>query len=197
MVSSCLSPPISNVTVFAALAVLLATASVADPIGSVQVYLTPDEALAKVHPGSRLERQTVALSADLQKALDQRAGRPFAGDSVSVYIARDSTDSVTGYAVIGDQIGKYRPITYIVAADTAFRTTGVAILVYRESRGGEVRRKRFLRQYRGKDSGDPVRINRDIVNITGATMSVRALNAGVRASLLLFEELYRPPTDER
>ena len=71
----------------------------------------------------------------------------------------------------------------------------MAILVYRESRGGEVRRQRFLRQYRGKDGRDPIRINRDIINITGATMSVRALNTGVRKSLSLLEETFDESAD--
>ena len=48
---------------------------------------------------------------------------------------------------------------------------GVEVLVYRESRGSEVRRSRFLRQYRGKDAGDPVRTNRDIINVAGHRLS--------------------------
>ena len=74
-----------------------------------------------------------------------------------------------------------------------FKIGGAAILVYRESRGGEVRRSRFLRQYRGKSSADPIRINRDIINITGATLSVRALNTGIKKQLVLVEAFYGQP----
>jgi hypothetical protein len=49
-----------------------------------------------------------------------------------------------------------------------------------------------LRQYRGKSSADPIRINRDIVNISGATMSVQALNFSVRKLLYLTQALYAP-----
>ncbi len=66
----------------------------------------------------------------------------------------------------------------------------VEILVYRESKGSEVRRKRFNAQYEGKTSLDPIRINKDIINVTGATMSVRSVSAGVKRALVLAEEFY-------
>jgi hypothetical protein len=65
----------------------------------------------------------------------------------------------------------------------------VEILVYRESRGGEVRHTRFLRQYRGKTDDDPVRTNRDILNVAGATLSVTALNHGVKRVLAVLSLL--------
>jgi hypothetical protein len=66
--------------------------------------------------------------------------------------------------------------------------------VYRESRGSEVRKKRFNYQYQGKTPYHPIRINRDIINISGATMSVRSMSAGVKRVLVLVEELYLKPT---
>src|SRR3989441_6153688 len=42
----------------------------------------------------------------------------------------------------------------------------------------EVKEKRFLRQFRGKTAGDPIRINQDILNYTGATLSSKALARG-------------------
>ena len=101
------------------------------------------------------------------------------------------------YAALTEEVGKYRPITFMVGVGTDLSIQEVAVLVYRESRGGEVRRTRFLRQYRGKDGEDPIRIDRDIINITGATLSVRALNYGVRKTLALTELIYRDPLTSR
>jgi hypothetical protein len=64
-------------------------------------------------------------------------------------------------------------------------------MVYREDRGDEVGHRRFLRQYRGKRLSDPIRTHRDIVNVTGATISVQSLNRGVRRALATAEVLYR------
>ena len=165
----------------------------AEQIGSVRVYLTPEQARAGAFvQAANFDERMIAVSPMLQTKLRERGVRPFVGDSVAVYIAHDSTGAPVGYAIIGEEIGKYRPLTFLVATNLQLQVTSVAILVYRESRGGEVRRRRFLRQYRGKDGEDPIRINRDIINITGATLSVRALNTGVRKSLLLLEEAFDP-----
>ncbi|MCB9773359.1 MAG: FMN-binding protein [Nitrospiraceae bacterium] len=43
---------------------------------------------------------------------------------------------------------------------------------------------------KGKNAEDPIRINRDIINISGATMSVRSMSAGVKRALVLAHELY-------
>jgi len=50
--------------------------------------------------------------------------------------------------------------------------------------------KRFNYQYEGKTTQDPIRINKDIINITGATMSVRSVSAGVKRALVLVEEFF-------
>jgi len=92
--------------------------------------------------------------------------------------------------VIQETIGKHRPITYMVGVSPDGRVTSVEILVYRESKGNEVRMKRFNYQYEGKTTQDPIRINKDIINITGATMSVRSVSAGVKRALVLVEEFF-------
>jgi hypothetical protein len=91
--------------------------------------------------------------------------------------------------MIAEEVGKYRPITFMVGTTPERAVRNVEVLIYRESRGGEVRRSRFLNQYRGKSAGDPIRTNRDILNIAGATLSVNALNHGVKRVLLTLELL--------
>jgi hypothetical protein len=69
----------------------------------------------------------------------------------------------------------------------------VELMVFREARGSEVGRKRFNSQYEGKTVLDPIRINKDIINISGATMSVRSISAGVKRVLVLIDEFYLKP----
>jgi hypothetical protein len=61
---------------------------------------------------------------------------------------------------------------------------------YRESRGGEVREQRFLRQFRGKRERDAIQVNNDIVNYTGATLSSQAIARGVKKALALAHLFY-------
>ena len=165
----------------------------ADEIGSIQVFLTPDEGRDKLFPEAvEFVHEVRYLDAAAKQRLTAELGRGFADDSLDVYLAYGEGRALQGYAIVSEEIGKFRPITFMVGIDSQFAMQGAAILVYRESRGGQVRQSRFLRQYRGKSLRDPIRINRDIVNITGATLSVRSLNFGVRKLLALTEHFYRP-----
>ena len=179
-----------TITVFIA---LLAGTAGADEIGSIQVYLTAEQGRDKLFPdAAEFVREVRHLDAAAKQRLTTDLGRAFADDSLEVYLAYGEGRVFQGYAIVSEEIGKFRPITFMVALDPEFAVAGAAVLVYRESRGGQVRQSRFLRQYRGKSLEDPIRINRDIVNITGATLSVRSLNFGVRKLLALTEHFYEP-----
>lgn len=164
-----------------------------EEIGQIQVSLTSEAGRRQLFPEAHaFFRQQRAISAEVGAALGRALGRDLGMDSLEVYLACDLHNQVLGYAVVAEEIGKYRPITFMVGVTPRFTVREVAVMVYRESRGGEVRRSRFLSQYRGKGLRDPLLLNRDIVNISGATLSVRALNVGVRKALLLLEALYGP-----
>lgn len=160
-------------------------------IGDVQVYLTPAEALGEIFPGAAaVDTVTALLTPEEARDLHRRLGAAVPSDTVTVLAPRDGDGARLGYAVVAEEIGKYRPITFLVGTGPDLRVRDVEVLVYRESRGGEVRRERFLHQYRGKGADDPVRTNRDILNVAGATLSVNALNHGVKrvlATLALLE----------
>ena len=66
-------------------------------------------------------------------------------------------------------------------------------MVYRERRGDGVKRQRFLQQFNGKSSKDPIEVNSDIVHITGSTISSWSMAAGVRKAVVLLEELVIKP----
>jgi len=164
-----------------------------EEIGHVEVYLTEDEAAKLMFPDSeRIRKDTLRLTPEQKRLVESRIGWKFPEDSFEVFIGE--TNGVTvGYAIIQNTIGKYRPITYMVGVDPNGHVMNFEVLVYRESRGNEIRRKRFNYQYEGKTVGDPIRINKDIINITGATMSVRSSSAGVKRVLVLVDEFYLKP----
>src|SRR2546426_8892367 len=89
----------------------------------------------------------------------------------------ETNGKIDGYAVIQETIGKHRPITYLVGVTPDGKVSDIEVLVYRESKGSEVRMKRFNSHYEGKTVLEPIRINKDIINITGATVSVRSVSA--------------------
>jgi len=162
------------------------------PDGSeaVTVYLTLQQALEKAFPKADTTwSESWVPSPDERNAIQRRLGWRLEEEEFTLYQGRKG-DAHLGYAVVGEQVGLYKPITFLVKVQADATVEAVWVMVYRESRGGEVQRQRFLRQYKGKDSKDPIRVNRDIIGITGATLSVRALNAGVKKILIALVEGY-------
>ncbi len=158
-----------------------------------EVYLTEEDALKLMFPTSeRIRQETLSLNPDQKKIVEDRIGWRFPEESFPMYIG-ETGKKIDGYALVQHTIGKHKPMTYMVGVDADGNVTNVELLIFRESRGSEVRTKRFNSQYEGKTVLDPVRINRDIINISGATMSVRSMSAGVKRMLVLVDEFYLKP----
>jgi hypothetical protein len=142
----------------------LALACAAAPAQSAQ-YLSVEEA-----------QRTLFPDADAFAATPVRGQRAWAASRSGVLL---------GHVMVDEVIGKHELITYAlgVGADGAVRN--VEIMDYRESRGGEVRDPRWRAQFKGKRSGSPLRLEEDIQNISGATLSCRHITEGVRRLLAL------------
>ncbi len=156
----------------------------------IQVFLTPEQALEKMFPDcDEILRDEIILTDEEKSAVEGRLRRKIYEPGFVVFIGREDGE-IRGYAIITEEIGKFHPFTVIVAVEPNGKIKDLAVLVYRESRGGEVVRRRFLHQFIGKSVRSPIRINRDIINITGATMSVVMLCKGVKKVLGVVDEFY-------
>ena len=164
-----------------------------EELGSIDVYLSEEQALKLLFPKSQQVRaEELKLTPEQKARIQERIGWKFPEESFKAFKA-ENNGKVDGYAVVQETIGKHRPITYIVGVTPDGKVSDIEVLVYRESKGSEVRMKRFNFQYEGKTALDPIRINKDIINITGATMSVRSVSAVVKRALVLVEEFYLKP----
>ena len=158
-----------------------------------EVFMTEDEAVKIMLPKSeRVRKAVIRLSQEKKDVVEQRIGWKFPEESFDVYIG-ETGDKVDGYAMVHNTIGKHKHMTYMVGVDNEGACTDVELLVFREAKGSDVGRKRFNAQYEGKTVSDPIRINKDILNISGATMSVRSISAGVKRVLVLVDEFYLKP----
>ena len=165
----------------------------AEELGHLEVYFTEEEAAKVMFPDSKnIRKETLPLTPEQKTLVQERIGWRFPEDSFTVYIG-ETNGKTDGYAIVQNTIGKHRPITYMVGVDAEGEVTNFEVLIYREARGNEIATKRFNFQYQGKDVRDPIRINRDIINISGATMSVRSASAGVKRVLVLVDEFYLKP----
>ena len=158
-----------------------------------EVFMSEDEGVKTMFPKSeRVRKDLIKLNAERKTQIEDRIGWKFPEEEFEVYIGETGT-RVDGYAMVQNTIGKHKPMTYMVGVDGQGSVSDIELLVFRESRGSEIRQKRFNSQYEGKTVLDPVRINKDIINISGATMSVRSMSAGIKRVLVLVDEFYLKP----
>ena len=83
-----------------------------------------------------------------------------------------------------DEIGKNKPITTGIVIDKG-RIEQIRVLVFRESRGWEVRHDFFTKQFEQIELTQEDELSSNIDNISGATLSVRAITKQARVALLL------------
>jgi len=138
-------------------------------------FPTQEEALKSFFPGADAITKELGLVAE-PDGLKLRRGRT--PRHLFRHVARKD-GAVLGYAVVSEVMGKARPITYMLAVDAAGEVLGIEVLAYRESHGGEIGRAVFRRQFEGKDAASKLKLDDDIRNIAGATISCRAVTDGV------------------
>lgn len=156
------------------------------------VYLTEEEAYRWAFPDAdRHEPVAVDLSPAEREALARDLGRPEPPGSAR-FQRFWKGKTLLGHALVQEVMGKHEPITFITALGPDGKVLKVAVMVYRESRGGEVAQERWLKQFAGKHASDPLRVGRDVFNYAGATLSSNALAGGVKRALRL-AALLPPP----
>ncbi len=142
------------------------------------VYQQPEdfirEAFAGRPPAPRLLWLTVPMQAEIRRILghdyQQRRVRYWRMGARSAWVL--------------EEIGKEEPITTgFVIKDGRIEQTKV--LIYRESRGDEVRYPRFTGQFRDAGLAAGNELDRTIDVISGATLSVSALTRLARLALYL------------
>lgn len=156
----------------------------------IQVFLEEKDALARIFSGcDEIETEFLLLSPKGSEFLKGLLKRQDLETSFQIYLGK-RRGVVDRYAIITEEMGCFHPITWILSTDTKGKIFDIAVMVYRETRGHEVSRKRFLKQFEGKSYNDPFSTNKDIIKITGATVSVHAVCRGVKKMLTVINEFY-------
>lgn len=87
-----------------------------------------------------------------------------------------------------DEIGKEQPITVGIVISNG-KIERIKVLVFRESRGDEIRHPFFIKQYFKAALTEQYQLDQSIDGISGATLSVRALTKLARLALYLSQQI--------
>lgn len=144
------------------------------------VYEDSESFVAAAFAGSPPAPKALWIDAELREALHAVLGHQPKGLRIRYWGQNGRT------AWVLDEIGKHRPITGGVIIDHG-AIEDIRVLVFRESRGWEIRHAFFTRQFRNARLTPTGQLTEPIDGITGATLSVRAMQRIAKAALLLHE----------
>ncbi len=142
------------------------------------VYQSQQDFLQEVFAGDPPPPSVLWLRDGIRTTSTEILGHPYPGLRIRYWIQGDRT------AWILEETGKEKPITVglVVNAQVMER---VRVLAFRESRGWEVRYPFFTDQFKGIGLTHGNGLDRPVDGISGATLSVRALEKLARLALYL------------
>lgn len=141
------------------------------------VYQQPDEFVKEAF-GEQPKAQVIWLDKTLRQAIEDILQHPYHGHRIRYWQHGDRT------LWILDEIGKTKPITTGIIINK-HQIERIKVLVFRESRGWEVKHAFFTNQFKQASLNGDHNLDRNIDGISGATLSVRALTRLARVALLL------------
>ncbi len=128
------------------------------------------------------------IPADKKSAIEKRCRQRFYRGKVYVWEIRFE-NAPPSIAVLDNVPGKAMPITFMVIFDWDGAVRFVDIIKYRESIGGAVANRRWLRQFEGWRAASQELLKNKIDGLSGATISANSIIAGVQKLALLFPEI--------
>lgn len=154
-------------------------------------YLTVEAAQKLMFPAaSAFVDRSVTFTPDQRRAIGRLSGVPVQQRSQAIWEARNGNTRF-GWLIVDRVLGKHELITYAVALDPGGAVLSVEILDYRETYGGEIRDARWRHQFVGKRQGAALKLDGDIKNISGATLSCRHVTDGVKRLLATYDLLLK------
>ena len=141
-------------------------------------YLSPAAFLQEAFDGDEPDTSMIWLTGEKGDAVKEILGHSPRSLRVRYWQQGERT------AWILDEIGREKPITAGFVIESGVMKQ-VRVLVFRESRGWEVRHEFFTEQFDDATLEDDRQLDRSIDNITGATMSVSAMKRMARVALYL------------
>jgi Na+-transporting NADH:ubiquinone oxidoreductase subunit NqrC len=151
-------------------------------VSYADVYMSEDQAAAEFFPGINMQAQNIDLTPEDVRSIQSSSGERVLSPHVRVWMGPD------GEAVFIDRVlGKHEFITYALAVTHDGKVKGVEVLQYNETYGYQIRNADWRQQFIGKDSSDKLKVEKDIVNISGATLSCVHVTNGIRRVLKTFD----------
>src|SRR5262245_45155234 len=149
-------------------------------------YLSVEQAQAAMFPSQQLSALGVTLTPEQARTIEKRSGVRVRELRMRVWRAEGG-----GWFFVDEVLGKHEFITWALGLNADGSVHQIEILEYRETYGSEIRNAKWRAQFTGKRDGAPLKLDADIKNISGATLSCRHITDGVKRLLAIYELVFK------
>jgi Na+-translocating ferredoxin:NAD+ oxidoreductase RnfG subunit len=150
--------------------------------GIANSYASVEQAQQTIFPGAIFTPIRATLTSEQQKEIESRSKTHVRSRDLIAWKV-----SGGGFFLVDEVIGKHEYITYAVGLTANGLVKQIEILDYRETYGYQVAEPGWRQQFVGKGVQSPLQLDRDIHNISGATLSSRHITEGVRRLLATYD----------
>jgi Na+-translocating ferredoxin:NAD+ oxidoreductase RnfG subunit len=146
------------------------------------VYLSVEQAQAVLFPGATFQPDTRTLTEEQAKAIARASGVDVRNRQLKAWRA-----STGGWFIVDEVVGKHEYIPFALALDDKGAVKGIEILEYREAYGDQIRNPEWRKQFVGKAPETKLQLDKNIRNVSGATLSCKHVTDGVERLLVTYD----------
>lgn len=139
-----------------------------------EVFLTLEQAREVLWQDTPMEEVTISLSKEQMKSIHSASKIRVWSNTFKAW----KTES-GGWFLVDQVVGKHEMIDMAVALTHDGKIKGLRVMTYVESYGDEVKHPNWLAQFLGRDNSEHLKLDQQIDNISGATLSCRHITDGV------------------
>ncbi len=165
-----------------ALLLIPAMVMVAPAIAGAKINLSLEETQQRLFPGQKMMLSSVLLTdaqRDKMKELSS-VREPFKSERIWRTEQGD-------WFIVDEVLGKHEMVKYALAIHANGAIKGLEIMEYVESYGHEVAEPGWRSQFSGKTSEATLKLNKDIKNISGATLSCKHVTDGIKRLMVMHD----------
>jgi Na+-translocating ferredoxin:NAD+ oxidoreductase RnfG subunit len=157
--------------------------------GGAKEFSAPEEVLAKLFPGSKVEIRNLILTEEQKLEVERRGRVKLDSRLVSFYLVKKDGKTIA-YGYVDTHRVRTRSESVLFVINPSGEIELVEVLAFNEPLE-YMADERWLSLFRGKAlHRDQIRLKRDIPNITGSTLTARVITKAARKALALWSVLF-------
>ena len=153
----------------------IAPSAIVSQAAYAAVYLDEAQAQQAIFKNAKMTKNFVTLTKEQAKEIENTTDVNLRNKEIKLWKVDGG-----GTFIIDEVLGKHEFITYAVGINKDSSVKQIEIMNYNETYGYEVRDKKWRDQFVGKNSTSIFKLDKDIKNISGATLSCKHLTDGVK-----------------